>query len=91
MSKLSQTVSSGKSVQCIVHFTEIFAENYIVSFLLPLIFLESSSKSPFAAVFACRVATTCGYLPSELVGKYGMDFIMNDDLAWTAMAQRHSE
>ncbi len=41
--------------------------------------------------FNFRVATTCGYLPSEIVGKAGMDFILGEDLPWTAMAQRHSQ
>ncbi len=38
-----------------------------------------------------RVAHTCGYLPSEIVGKPGASFLLEEDMPWTAMAQRHSQ
>ena len=38
-----------------------------------------------------RITTICGYLPSDLVGKSGFNFINGEDLPWTTMAQRHSE
>ena len=38
-----------------------------------------------------RISTILGYLPSEVVGLSAFNFILGEDLPWTAMAQRHSK
>eukprot|EP00095_Tigriopus_kingsejongensis_P004982 maker-scaffold96_size378025-snap-gene-2.44 protein:Tk04982 transcript:maker-scaffold96_size378025-snap-gene-2.44-mRNA-1 annotation:"methoprene-tolerant protein" len=35
-----------------------------------------------------RITTLCGYVPSEIVGKSGFNYIFGEDLPWTTMAQR---
>lgn len=53
--------------------------------------LQVISKSIFFSVDIFRISTVCGYLPSEVVGQSGFNFILGEDLPWTTMAQRHSK
>ena len=37
-----------------------------------------------------RISSACGYMPSDVIGQSGFYYILNEDLLWSAMANRQS-